>query len=122
MLCTFEEWKENARATVPDDGRKERWSSCFTSRTRVLPTLDWSLATVRQNAKRGLGKKFPNSPVTMALIQVFVGVLSTVYSSQLMFTSPGSRLTVDDLNFGKEYLDQLVVGDLDRWRSSGFLG
>ena len=77
VLASFEEWKTCVRVRSKDDGSKERWTPCFTSRTRVLPTLDWTLATVRQNAKRSLRKKFPPASSTMALIQAFVSVHSS---------------------------------------------
>ena len=66
ILCTFEEWKDAVRIQLPDTGKKERWCSSLTSSTRVAPTLDWALATVRQNAKRSLRKKFKDSSTAVA--------------------------------------------------------
>ena len=83
--------------------------------------MDWTLATVRQNAKRALRKKFPESSQVMSLIQVFVGLLSVIYGTQPMFTDPGLRLTVDDLAGHEEMLNSLAIGDLDKWKSSAFL-
>ena len=43
----------------PDgDPKAERWNASFTSKTRVRPTLGWVMASVRQNLRRTITRKF----------------------------------------------------------------
>ena len=104
-----------------EEGEEPVWYPAFNSRSKVLPGMDWTLATVRYEFAR-IAKRLKNyiQPLKKNVVRVMVGTMFSVMQTLSMFAQT-QFLTANDWDREQRWMKSLVVGNTDKDRTSAFV-